>query len=386
MSKDYLSEREQVTLEVLPSTPLNIADLIGEDVSAVYGTIGNLMQYGYDIQQDSDGRYYLAGDPPDDAPSHVAPTVVTAGDKQRVSQRTKKWLAEVEHRSIQKLDGLEPVRSEVPEPMEDGGMTMLFHRTDDHFGELIENQHGEVVCDTDIVEARCYRYFDEGLAFKEQFEHIGEFDSALLFIGGDIVTNDDTYENQAAEVEMPLEEQLDRAVDVYVENIKRLSDAFPYVKVVGIPGNHGRLSRGSPSNADNILYSIIERVLAESKEVDNVDFFRSAKSYYIDFTMRDFNIHARHGHDSSLEHIGTSASKARWRSWLIDHGFDLALRGHYHGLKEEPVNGVPVLMGGTLIDQTNFEESHALSGRPMGAVHIMTDDHPVKYTRRVTFQ
>jgi hypothetical protein len=157
------------------------------------------------------------------------------------------------------------------------------------------------------------------------------------------------------------------------------------VKVVCQPGNHGRIGNsGNPSNADSILYSMLDAIVRESP-MDNVTFLQSDRSYYVDFSIRDWNAHLRHGHDASLGHIGTSAGKQRWLSWLVDHGFDVAFRGHYHQFKEEPINGVPVVMGGSISPQTEFEESHAMSGRAMGAVHGATDRYPLAWSERVWF-
>jgi hypothetical protein len=150
------------------------------------------------------------------------------------------------------------------------------------------------------------------------------------------------------------------------------------------PGNHGRIGSGNPTNADSILYSMLDKVVRASN-MDNVTFLQSDRSYYVDFSIRDWDAHLRHGHDASLEHIGTSAGKQRWLSWLVDHGFDVAFRGHYHMLKEEPINGRPVHMGGSIVPQTEFEESHALSGRAVGAIHGATDRAPTEWTEKIYF-
>jgi hypothetical protein len=42
-------------------------------------------------------------------------------------------------------------------------------------------------------------------------------------------------------------------------------------------------------------------------------------------------------------------------------------------------------MGGSIVPQTEFEESHALSGRPVAAVHGMTDRAPTEWTEKIYF-
>jgi predicted phosphodiesterase len=119
--------------------------------------------------------------------------------------------------------------------------------------------------------------------------------------------------------------------------------------------------------------------------LDNVTFIQSDFTYYVNFSLRDWNAHLRHGHDASLEHIGTSAGKQRWQAWMLEHDFDIAFRGHYHMLKEEPVAGQPVIMGGSIAPTSEFEESRAITGRPAAAVHGVTDEQVLDWTERIYF-
>jgi hypothetical protein len=282
------------------------------------------------------------------------------------------------------LQEMEPAVADGGGLQRDGGEHLIIPRGDDHFGEHITNQNGDDTFNSDIAEERVRTVFDNAIAKKEMREDAGvDFDGAGLFLLGDHVTNDAIYEGQKNETDASVKEQINRATEVYLEQIRRLSDQFPHVKVACQVGNHGRLGDASV-NADGIMFAMLDKVVRES-DMENVTLIQSDRSYYTDFSLRDYDIHIRHGHDSSLEHIGTSAGKQRWLSWLVDHGFDVAFRGHYHMLKEEPINGVPVHMVGSIVAQTEFEESHAISGRPAAAIHGMTDTAPTEWTERIYF-
>lgn len=381
-----LSDNQSTAKNIMPATSSQIASAMGVKVNYVYDLVAELRAKGHNVEQASDGRYYIPGvHELDKQPSHITETKQDSDTKAAITRKAKEYLSELEHSLSDVLDDMEPAVADGGLNHTEGNQDLIVHRTDDHFGELVTNQHGDVVFDSEIAQARVEQVFDEVQEIVDVRRAAGiEFDNVNLLFGGDIITGESIYEGQAHEVDETLEQQIDRAANVYLEGIRQLSDDFPTVQVVCQPGNHGRLGKGNPTNADSILYSALDRTVRES-EMDNVTFLQSDRSYYVDFEIRDWNAHLRHGHDSSLEHIGTSAGKQRWLSWLVTHGFDVAFRGHYHTLKEEPIAGRPVVMGGSIVPQTSFEESHALSGRAIGAVHGASDEYPLEWSERITF-
>lgn len=384
-----LSENQFTAKELMPETPQNIANAMGIELTYVYDLVRELRQKGVNVEQDSQGRYYV---PAEHDPEQGTPTIdtrrQTSGQKAAITRKVKKFLAEMEYQLKSDLAETEPAVADGGLQQRAGGTDLIIHRTDDHFGEEIRNEDGDVVFNSEIAEERVYRVFDEALSIADARRAMGaEFDTANLLLGGDIVTGEAIYDGQAHEIDENLKQQISRAADTYLENVRRLSREFPSVQVIGQVGNHGELrAQGSSNaaNADDILYVMLDKAIRES-EMENVTVMHSDRTYYVNFSLRDWNAHLRHGHDRSLEHIGTSAGKQRWQNWLIDHGFDVAFRGHYHMLKEEPVNGVPVVMGGSISPQSEHEESLAISGRPMGAVHGATDEYPLEWTERIHF-
>lgn len=379
-----LSENEYAAVNVLPATTTEISEALDVTRSYVYDLIVSARQKGVDIQQDMDGRYYLPDEEATDNPNFTTLTRQLASEKAAITNEAKAILAELEYGLKQTLENTEPPRAD-RDTVTEGTQDLIIHRTDDHFGEVVRNQHGEEVFNSDIAEDRVWAAFEQAMAKAESLEDRGvTFEGAHLLHGGDLVTNDVIYEGQKNDTDESVQEQVERASNVYLEQIKELSDRFPYVQVACQVGNHGRL-QGASINADGIVYSMMDHMIRENNDIDNVEFIRSDKSYYIDFDIRDYDVHLRHGHDSSLEHIGTNSAKARWRSWLIDHGFDIAFRGHYHQYKAESINGRPVYMGGSIVPQTDFEESHALSGRPVSAIHGAGDIAPDEWTERIYY-
>lgn len=381
-----LSQNEYTCKELLRrgATTSEIADTLDISPSYVYDLIQSLRDKGLPVSQNQHGEYFLTGQETDSTLTAVQTRRQTSGEKATITRRTNKFLSELEYQLVDRLNGTEPAVADGGLFQRDGAADFILHCTDDHFGEVVENQYGDEVFNTDIAEGRVWKRFEEAIARAEEWSDMGvEFDTAHLLLGGDLVTNENIYDGQADDIEANLTEQIERAAEVYVDGIKWLARRFPSVQVVPQVGNHGRLE-GADANADNILYMMIDRVVRESS-LDNVTFLSSAQTYFIDFEIRDWNAHLRHGHDSSLEHIGTSAGKQRWLTWLHDHDFEVAFRGHYHVYKEEPIAGRPVHMGGSIVPQTAFEESMALSGRPVSAVHVATERAPTEHTSKIYF-
>lgn len=381
-----LSNNEFIVKEQLPDGTAELADTLGCKDSYVYDIISSLRRKGYNIEQNDAGEYEIIGAPREEvAASRQSPS---PSEKSAITRKARKILSELEHQLRQDLERMEPAATEVPSDLGDGDL--ILHRTDDHFGEEITAPGGEVIYDSPTTELRVREYFEQAREFLAEQRLIGrDVDVAHLLLGGDIVTNESIYEGQAHDIDENLHQQIDRASEVYLQEIRKLSEEVSTVQVVCQAGNHGELrapNSSAAANADDILYMMLDKMVRES-DVDNVTFVTSDSPYFTNFTVRDYNGHLRHGHDASLEHIGTSAGKQRWESWRGRHDFDVAFRGHYHMYKEEPIgDGIPVHMGGTPAPISDFEESRAINGAPKSAVHLATDTSPTEYTRKVHFE
>lgn len=381
-----LSQNQYTVRDQLPATTSELADTLGCKDTYVYDIISALKRKGYNIgQNDSDEYEVLGGSSEEITAGREAPT---ASEKSAITRKARKLLSELEHQLKQDLEGMEPATTEVPTDLGDGDLVL--HRTDDHFGEEITDPSGEVIYDSPITESRVRQYFESAREFLAEQRLIGrDVEVAHVLLGGDIVTNESIYEGQAHDIDENLSQQIDRASEVYLQEIRQLASEVSTVQVVCQAGNHGELrapNSSTAANADDFLYMMLDKMLRES-DVDNVQFVRSGSPYFVNFEVRDYRGHLRHGHDASLEHIGTSAGKQRWESWRGRHDFDVAFRGHYHMYKEEPIgDGIPVHMGGTPAPISDFEESRAINGAPKSAIHLATDTSPTEITRKVHFE
>lgn len=388
MSEYELSPQEELVVdELMPATTEQIASALNCSHSRVWDIAARLREKGLEVSQDGQGRYFVPGVHTGNTPTNSETTRITSESKAAITRKAKQFLAQLEEEMLGRLEGTEPAVVDGGIPRYDGNQDLIIHRTDDHFGEVVRNEDGDEVFNSEIAEARVRHVFEDVMRIADARRAMGvEFDTANLLLGGDMVTNEAIYEGQAHHIDENIRDQIRRTSRVYSDIIHELAMEFPYVQVVCTGGNHGEFRTGSASNhanADDILYDSLDLSVRRAG-LDNVQVLQSDAKHYINFNIRDWNAHMRHGHDATLEHIGTSAGKQRWLQWQHDHGFEIAFRGHHHQLKEEPIgSGIPVFMGGTILPQTGFAESMAMSGRPASYVHGATDAAPARWTERV---
>ena len=394
-----------------------IADDLGITVSTARDHVNELIEQGEAIVsvtgENGEKEFFYSED------VGLHPTANPRSNQQEVLNKRKKTrqirdhLHDMEARLEELLANSEPaIADDFAEPA--GEQNVVIHRTDAHFGDEIRDEFGEVQFDTEIVEQREREVLDKALNEIVRQQEMGvKFGEADLLLGGDMVTGEITYPSQQSEIVDNIDEQLDRAFELYMEYIQRLSSMLPKVKVVCQSGNHGEIdaSYSNGANFDRILYMMLDRAVRFS-DMENVTFIQNRSSVFTNFRVRNdlqadkekadalgldsvgdlaeehrtgYKFHLRHG-DNSLEHIGTSAGKRRWYNWLGRHEFDQAYRGHYHKHSVDSIMGdVRCIMSGSPKPADDFEEQIAEWTTPSAYVHGVSDDETITWARPISF-
>ncbi|SEG34643.1 hypothetical protein SAMN04488133_1962 [Halobellus limi] len=315
--------------------------------------------------------------------------MVPTGSKGEATRRVNDHLFDLKTRINTILAETEPAVPDGGLAYRPGSYDMVVHFTDLHIGQLNHDEFGVETFNLDIAVSRVRETLSELFAFKEKMEVAGyRFDTIHILLGGDTVDGEGIYENHAYEVCATADQQIDTAVELLYEVILSCSSAFPSVQVVCQPGNHGEIRAKNTSeafNADTIVFGFLDR-LVRVCPMDNVKFIRNESTEFTNFLMRGgkWRGHLRHG-DGQLPHIGTTSSKSKWGLWLNRHKFDVAYRGHYHEVKLEPINGVPVIMGGSITPSGDYEDSIGVYSEPSSMFHIVSDRQPVEMLTPVHF-
>jgi len=274
------------------------------------------------------------------------------------------------------------------EPLSSGGEEdVAIHVTDDHIGDLLEDEYGNEVFNSEVAIARIRHRVTRTLEIIERQEAAGwNFHTVHYIMGGDIITGSGIYEGQAWEVEHNFNEQIDIATSVHFDQIQRLAEKFEAVNVVCQTGNHGeiRISGSSQkANGDDIVYRMLD-ALVRASDYDNITFIRNDRTGYTNFQMRGHNAHLRHGQNAG-EHIGTAAKKRDWRGWKLQHDFDVAYLGHYHIQGQDRVMEAPIIRSGSIKPPDDFEESISEWSMPMSTIHGVGDERPKTWSYDVQY-
>lgn len=383
-----MSIRPTEILDLLPATTADLSTALGVTESTVRDHISTLRARGYEIGTDSDGRRMLISETVPDHPTNMTRSYEQSPGE--ITRRANDHLSEMKRR-------LNTLLAESKPPVADGGIDPLpdaedvvIFRTDSHFGDIEHDEFGRVIYNAEIAEARERYITDEVMSLIDRQEAAGSvFDTAHLLLGGDIVTGEGIYEGQPWDTELTLDKQIDLAVEVFFAQIRRLAARFPRVQVVCVPGNHGEIRVKSPSggaNADLFVYGFLD-MLVRNSDLDNVTFIRNESTSFVNFSMRDdrWRGHLRHGQDS-LSHVGTASSLNRWGAWHRSNQFDIGYRGHYHEFKVEPMDGIPIIEGGSIAPPGDYAEGLGYGGsRPGAVIHGVSDSRPLSWLYPVDF-
>jgi len=418
------SEKRQQVFTIISSggaTYREIADHLGVSESTARDHIADLQREdGVSIgerRREGDAKeFYWRQEEQEHPTNETTKQYTNTTAKAQITESLNDKARRMERRLTSLLEETQPA-------VADGGLTqkkshedVAVHATDDHVGDVTEDEFGNVTYDPDIWRERRKKTMDTAFELVSRQESAGfEFDTFHLILGGDMVTGEGVYPGQGHDIEMTLDEQVEACAKFYMTQIRRAAERFESVQVVCQSGNHGELKFSSASNganADRLMYLMLDGMVRES-ELENVTFVRNNSTHFVNFEIRDHKAHLRHG-DDSLEHIGTSSGKRRWFNWRDKHQFDIAYRGHFHKFQyntlartyeeyqyddngniltddggdpvtETKTQNVPVIMSGSPKPPEEFEESVARWSQPAATVHGVSDARAVTWFWPIDF-
>lgn len=378
-----LTIRQQEVIQNLPATPSEVADILSITESTVRDHLASIEEAGYELVN-REGLYI----PVNSHPTNV--TKAPAGSKGEKTRRANDHLFNLKTRINAILAESEPA-------VADGGLAftpdnydVVLHLTDLHIGKIVHDEYGEEIHNIKMATAYVWAVVDELKQFKARMEAAGtSFDTVHVLLGGDTVEGEGIFPNQPWETEETLDKQIDTAVELLYSVVSALSELFPSVQVVCQPGNHGEIRAKNMSeafNADTIVYGFLDRLIRVSP-FTNVTLIRNEATHYTNFLIRGgkWRGHIRHG-ENVLQHIGTTSPRAQWGQYLNKHKFDVAYRGHYHTFKLEDINGVPVIMGGSIAPPGNYEDGIGVYSQPCATYHLASDRQPVLSLSPIFFE
>ncbi len=288
------------------------------------------------------------------------PDLITL-DLQRQIKELEKRLTEERNKELDTEEvrqfylGLEPYKPVVPSwstpkhPRHEHGCPLLF-LSDFHWMEVVNpaeifysnkyNQEIAVKRLRKVIDTAIYLLKD-----KLKTSTAIPFPGIVVVLGGDMVSGIIHPELQETNEGGPMEMMLDCA-DHLAASIRKLEKAFGKVWIIGVPGNHGRLTRkpmaklNAVYNCDWGIYQMLERFLGDLSETV---FFNCPPARDVTFSVEGHRYRLTHGDqfrggDGIIGPLGPiTRGDMKKRSMAMglpteDEEYDTLILGHFHQL------------------------------------------------------
>lgn len=239
----------------------------------------------------------------------------------------------------------------------------VLHISDTQLGKWTETYN------MDVARARLMRLAEKTVRITELRRGTAAVDEIHVYLGGDLVEGENIFPHQAHLITVPLLEQAVReGPSIFVEVILYLLRHFPRVKVLSVPGNHGRDTKQShpATNWDTVCADFIRCALLGTedhprKEFQNrLEIIVAPTFYLVDRLPGGWGNLLIHGHQikggfAGFPYYGAGRKMGNWAD-SIDPAWDFMFFGHFHTFGMLVINHRLWLANGT----TESDNEYAL--------------------------
>ena len=263
--------------------------------------------------------------------------------------------------------------------------TMVAPLTDTHVGDRVtfDQTTGINEYNVDIFNKRLYGWTEQIILLANYRRNIADVEELVIPMLGDMVSGDIHEELARTNIGNCMEQMINGAF-LISQSLMALSQHFTKVRVAGVVGNHGRMTRKIPSKDkymdwDYMLYQWIAAFCAEQPNIS----FHIPKNFSTIINVANRNILIMHG--DSISGGGTSASFTRMvgqmrgmqqqnQSWEDMQRFDDIMIGHFHRIDEYDIGTGAMYICGTMKGSDEFTTNRLHVSSP--PKHLITYWHP----------
>lgn len=212
-----------------------------------------------------------------------------------------------------------------------------------------------------------------------------------VYLLGDMVEGEDIFAGQPHHLDKSLYYQV--AVDgprIIVNFLRQMLKTFETIHVVGVAGNHGRIG-GHPkenhmhpsTNADRMLYSIVQQILADEDRLTwDIPTGELEGDFYTTDKVGSKTFLLFHGHQiRGMNGVPYAAIEKKIKGWAmgaIQEKFDYAIMGHFHTPTRTTINTVTAYVNGTTESSNGYAvEVLAAVGRPCQYLLFVHPEHGI---------
>lgn len=276
------------------------------------------------------------------------------------------------------------------------GATVCLLVTDTHFDEIVRPQEVDNInkYDRAIAEMRLRRAFEKTVHLTRDYLSGVTYDGCVLFLGGDIFSG-----NIHEELKQTNTSTLFDAVVHWIEHleagIRVLADAFKNVRVVGVVGNHGRMTRKpiakrrAQDNVDWLLYKFLARDFANDRRVsfnipEGADAFETVHKTRFLLTHGD-QFRGGSGIAGAMSPLLLGTHRKTRRQNAAGNPYDIMLMGHFHNTIMLPSKGL--MVGGTLKGMDEYAYQGNFEPEPASQLMwLVTPEYGLGFSLPITVQ
>ena len=263
--------------------------------------------------------------------------------------------------------------------------TMVAPLTDTHVGDRVTSDQttGINEYNLDIFNQRLYGWTEQIILLSSYRRNIADVEELVIPMLGDMVSGDIHEELARTNIGNCMEQMMNGAF-LISQAIMKVSQYFRKVRVAGVVGNHGRMTRKIPSK-DKYMdwdYMLYQWIAAFCKDQKNIK-FHIPKNFSTIINVANRNVLIMHG--DSISGGGTSASFTRMigqmrgvqqqnKDWHGQQSFDDVMIGHFHRIDEYDIGTGAMYICGTMKGSDEFTTNRLHVSSP--PKHLITYWHP----------
>lgn len=238
--------------------------------------------------------------------------------------------------------------------------------------------------DSNIAAERVELYTDKILQYYTDYSSEYSITTAHVYFLGDIVEGENIFPTQPHLLDTSVFRQA--TVDgpsIYGAQLRRLLEVVDKVRVVGVIGNHGRLSRyaNPESNMDRVLYQVLYWMFHDEPRIEfDIPQGHGESSFWAVDSIGKYSTLLVHGDQFGPPTTQNTYVKKipAWRSGGIPVPFQDVAMGHYHqNVKLTIGNSVVRIAGSPESYNTFAQERLGVMGRPSQHLQLVDPESGV---------
>lgn len=271
-------------------------------------------------------------------------------------------LIDVIKEEVSKLDPVEFHKTNINNNTNISGALIL---SDIHYGNVSDNVLN--LYNTDICKERIKELLDKTIYYCSMHK----VQTLYINLLGDLVSGI-IHTSVRCEQEEDVISQTMHVSEILVQFISELSKYVPEIKVIGVQGNHSRITSNlkeslNPENFERIVFEYIRNRLPDITVITN------GLEDWATYNIGDRKIFIEHGDKTKIDNVKNKAIN------ILGYVPDDIFIGHYHHMEVVSDGNTDVVVNGSMMGVDSYAMKHRLNNKPHQVLRIYNGDDVCTY-------